>query len=233
MEIAEQNEISQNLYSLLLKIGSLKNIDKDVYLFQEGMPAQYIYIINSGIIQIGKMTEEGKELTLRLCQHGSIIGELTLFSDSVPYVLNAKALKASTVLKISKTDLEKELMNNNALAIDFMKWSTDHMRVFQYKIRDLLLYGKKGALYSTLIRLTNSYGTEHPEGIKIDLSLTDSELAAFAAATRESANRTLIELREKNIVSPLESGKLLIKDLEYLRDQIGCEDCPLVICHID
>lgn len=33
-----------------------------------------------------------------------------------------------------------------------------HMRKQHSKFRDLLLYGKKGALYSTLIRLANSYG---------------------------------------------------------------------------
>lgn len=33
------------------------------------------------------------------------------------------------------------------------------------KFRDLLLYGKKGALYSTLIRLANSYGKEVDGGI--------------------------------------------------------------------
>ena len=41
-----------------------------------------------------------------------------------------------------------------------MKIYTLHMRRQQAKYRDLLLYGKKGAFYSTLLRLANSYGVK-------------------------------------------------------------------------
>lgn len=225
--------ISPELQALLKSGGKVEKIPKDVYLFHEGMPAHNIYLIKSGLIQIGKSSSDGKELTLRLCQEDAIIGELVLFNSDATYLLNAKALETSIVHAVNKTELEEVLINNKDLAIEYMKWSSDHMRVFQYKIRDLTMYGKKGALYSTLIRLSNSYGTAHPEGIKINIALTDTELATFAAATRESANRMLIDLRERNVVSILDSGKIIIKDLEYLRKQIGCDKCPLVICHID
>ncbi|MGM8364948.1 Crp/Fnr family transcriptional regulator [Virgibacillus sp. W0181] len=229
----KETSISQKLYFLLEKIGTSTQVMEGTHLFHEGTPAEYIYVVKSGLIQIGKMSKEGKELTLRLCQTGALIGELTLFSENATYFLNAKALKTSVVYTVSKTELEQELMDDSEMAIEYMKWSSDRMRVFQYKIRDLLLHGKKGALYSTLIRLANSYGTEHSDGIKINVALTDTELAAFAAATRESANRMMIDLRKRNVVSTLNSGKILIKNLQYLRDQIGCEDCPLVICHIN
>ena len=52
-----------------------------------------------------------------------------------------------------------------------------HMRKQHSKFRDLLLYGKKGALYSTLIRLANSYGKETDGGILISVPLTNQELA--------------------------------------------------------
>ena len=60
---------------------------------------------------------------------------------------------------IKKDVLEKEIFQNSALAYEFMKWMSDHFRKTQTKFRDLVLNGKKGALYSTLIRMTNSYGS--------------------------------------------------------------------------
>lgn len=229
----QERSISQDLVTLLEGIGTTKQVSKDAYVFCEGMPAQYIYLVKSGLIQIGKMSLDGKELTLRICQEESIIGELTLFADNAFYLLNAKALETSTIYAINKSELEKTLQHDSTLAFEYMKWSSNQMRIFQYKIRDLLLHGKKGAFYSTLIRLANSYGINYQEGIKLDISLTDTELAAFAAATRESANRMLKDLRKHGVVSTLESGEIFIKDLQFLRDYIGCEDCPLEICHID
>ena len=55
----------------------------------------------------------------------------------------------------------------------------------------------KGALYSTLIRMTNSYGVLKENGILIDLPLTNQELANFCATSRESVNRMLNELKSK------------------------------------
>ncbi|WP_373894871.1 Crp/Fnr family transcriptional regulator [Virgibacillus natechei] len=224
---------SEELRALLDSIGTTKQVHKDTYLFQEGMDAQAIYMIKSGLVQIGKLGEDGKELTLRICSNGDIVGELTLFSDNAAYLLNAKVLTSGEVLAIDKEKLEKELMKNSALAFEFMKWVSNEMRKFQYKIRDLLLNGKKGALYSTLIRLSNSYGIEKDNGILIDLPLTNQELAGFCAATRESANRMLVDLRKQDIISMKKSGKIFIKDMQFLRDEIGCERCPIEICNID
>lgn len=39
---------------------------------------------------------------------------------------------------------------------------------------------QKGALYSTLIRLSNSYGVERSDGILINIVLTNQDLAKFA-----------------------------------------------------
>ena len=47
------------------------------------------------------------------------------------------------------------------------------------RFRDLVLNGKKGAMYSTLIRLANSFGEKNSNGITISLNLTNQELANF------------------------------------------------------
>ncbi|MBP1969895.1 CRP/FNR family transcriptional regulator [Virgibacillus natechei] len=225
--------LSNELHALLDSIGTTKKIRKDTFLFQEGMEAHDIYLVKSGLVQIGKLGEDGKELTLRICKNDDVVGELTLFSDNPIYLLNAKVLKSGEVLAINKDKLEHELMQNSALTFEFMKWVSNQMRKFQYKIRDLLLNGKKGALYSTLIRLSNSYGIEQNNGVLIDMALTNQELAAFCAATRESANRMLVDLRKQDVISMNKSGKIFIKDMQFLRDEIGCEHCPIEICNID
>ncbi|MCT2535889.1 Crp/Fnr family transcriptional regulator [Aquibacillus koreensis] len=225
--------ISNELRDLLKSIGVTKKMHKNRYLFREGTEAHEIYLIQSGIVQIGKLTAEGKELTLRICKADDIVGELTLFCDDPKYMLSSKIIEAGEVLVISKDRLEQELMYNPSLTFEFMKWTSNHMRKLQSKMRDLLLNGKKGALYSTLIRLSNSYGIMQPNGILIDIVLTNSELAKFCVATRESVNRMLSELRKLGIVSIDDKGRITIHDLQYLRREIGCENCPIEICNID
>lgn len=207
-------------------------IEKGMYLYQEGMVANEIYIIHSGKVQISKISADGRELSLRICGANDICGELSLFTNSAKYMLNALVIEDAEIVAIKKDTLEKEMLQNGPLTFEFMKWMSDHSRKTQTKFRDLVLNGKKGALFSTLIRMTNSYGVHLSDGILIDLPLTNQELANFCGTSRESTNRILNDLKKEEIIS-VQKGKILIHDLQYLKDEIGCEDCPVIYCNIE
>lgn len=205
---------------------------KGTYLFQEGMDAEELYIILSGKVQISKVTKDVRELALRICGQNDLCGELTLFTESPKYLLSALLLEDGDIVAVRKDVIEKEIFLNPALAFEFMKWMSDHFRKTQTKFRDLVLNGKKGALFSTLIRMTNSYGLRRQDGILIDLPLTNQELANFCGTSRESTNRILNDLKRENIIS-VKKGKITVHDLDYLKTVIGCENCPTVVCSID
>ncbi|AYA75091.1 Crp/Fnr family transcriptional regulator [Bacillus sp. Y1] len=206
--------------------------EKNTFIFQEGMEAEEMYVILSGKVQISKITSDGRELSLRICGKNDICGELTLFTHSPKYLLSARVLEDAEIAAINKDVLEKEIFQNSSLALEFLKWMSDHFRKTQTKFRDLVLNGKKGALYSTLIRMTNSYGVEVQNGILIDLPLTNQELANFCGTSRESTNRILNELKKEQIIS-IKKSKIIVHNLQYLRDEIGCENCPKVYCSIE
>jgi CRP-like cAMP-binding protein len=205
---------------------------RDTFLFQEGMEAEELYIVMSGKIQISKITTDGRELSLRICGANDICGELTLFTDSPKYLLSAKVLEEGEIVAIKKDVIESEIFQNPTLAFEFMKWMSDHFRKTQTKFRDLVLNGKKGALFSTLIRMTNSYGVQKKDGILIDLPLTNQDLANFCGTSRESTNRILNDLKKDGIIS-IKKGKITVHDLQYLKDEIGCENCSAVYCSIE
>jgi CRP-like cAMP-binding protein len=206
--------------------------ERGTFLFQEGMVAEELYVIISGKIQISKITSDGRELSLRICGENDICGELTLFTDSPRYLLSAKVLEEGEIVSIKKNVIESEIFQNSKLAFEFLKWMSDHFRKTQTKFRDLVLNGKRGALFSTLIRMTNSYGVHIDNGILIDLPLTNQELANFCGTSRESTNRILSELKKDKIIS-VKKGKITVLNLQYLKDEIGCENCSAVYCNIE
>ncbi|WLR42380.1 Crp/Fnr family transcriptional regulator [Bacillus carboniphilus] len=225
--------ISDELAELLTSIGTTRKIKAHSYLFREGDEASELYLITSGRYQISKLTSDGKELYLRICKEKDIIGELILYAYQPKYMLSALSLTDSEVMAVKVDVLEQKLLKNPELTFEFMRWFSIHVRRLQTKIADLVINGKKGALYSTLIRLSNSYGIKTKEGVLIDLHLTNNELAKFCSATRESINRMLSDLRKKKVISIQEDGKILIHDLEFFRSFIGCDQCPIEVCNID
>ncbi len=207
-------------------------VEKGEYLFREGEEADRLFLVLSGKVQISKITFDGRELNLRICGGNDICGELTLFTDTPRYLFNAFVIEDSEVAIIQQSVLEKEMFKNGTLAYEFMKWMSDHFRRTMTKFRDLVLHGKKGALYSTLIRMTNSYGVPKEDGILIDLALTNQKLGDFCGTSRESTNKILNDLKRKGIIS-LHKGKIIIHDLQYLRNEIACENCPVEFCNIE
>ncbi|GGB39919.1 cyclic nucleotide-binding domain-containing protein [Virgibacillus dakarensis] len=226
-----KSNMSDDLKELLASVDHTKPIKKDTFLFSEGEKAEELYIIKSGKIQIGKLSPDGRELTLRICNRGDIVGELSLY-DNVKYILNAKVLEDGEVAVIKKFHLEEKLLNNGSLAIEFMKVMSESFRRDQTRFRDLVMHGKKGALFSTLIRLSNSYGKKQSSGnIYIDIVLTNQELANFCGTSRESVNRLLNDLKRNHIIS-MKKGHIIIHDLNFLKKEINCENCPVVLCSI-
>ncbi|UTW70953.1 winged helix-turn-helix domain-containing protein [Anaerobacillus sp. HL2] len=90
---------------------------------------------------------------------------------------------------------------------------------------------KSGALYSILIRFSNSYGIKYHNDILIPVKLTNQEIASFIGTSRETANRMLQDLKRDKIIAFLD-GNILIKNIEYLKTYLRCGRCPVEICTI-
>lgn len=215
-------KLQQIMYTHKLKTGA--------HVFQEGDQADNLYFIHSGRVKLTKFTEDGKEYMMSLFHSGDLFGQVDPFEDS-KHIYSAIATDYCELGIIQREDLEVLLWQNGDLAIDFMKWMGYMHRLTQTKFRDLMMYGKPGALCSTLIRLANSYGHTTQDGIQIALKLTNSELADYICSTRESVNRMLSELKKVGAIS-MHDGIITITDLKHLQGICRCETCPVELCRI-
>jgi CRP-like cAMP-binding protein len=227
-----QNNLTYEMSELIKASEKIIKFKKGTFLFREGQEAKEMFIILSGKVQISKMNAEGKELYLRLCNKNDIVGELTLFTVGPRYLFNARIVEDGEAAAVNIENLEQTLFNNSQLAYQFLKWMNDHIRKTITKFRDLVLHGKKGALYSTLIRLSNSYGIQRDDGIHINVPITNQDLANYCGTARESVSRMLGELRDEGIIS-IHKKRIIIHDLLFLKQQIDCENCPIEFCNID
>lgn len=227
--------LSRDIYQLFEEHGLLVKVEKGNHIFHEGESAGDLFYIQNGSIQISKETENGKELTFRVCGKKSIIGECSLFGPTTFHSNTAKAITNSEIRILSKHVLEMILTEQPSLMIEYLKWIQNENLKNQSLIRDLVIHGKKGALFSTLIRLSNTYGKQingDDNQIFIDIHLTNTEVANLCSTSREMINRMLNDLKKQKIIT-FEKGLITILDLNYLKQEIACENCPASICRID
>ena len=220
---------SENL-DKLKSIMYTKTVMAGSYLFWDGDPADYLYYVKKGQVKLTKTTDNGNKITLYLHNAGDMFGQIDPFQQSTQ-TFNAEVIEDAEFGVIQQKDLETLLWQHGDLAIEFMKWMGVMHRMTQTKFRDLLLYGKPGALCSLLIRLSNSYGVQYGNEIRIDKKINNSEMAEMIGATRESVNRMLSDMRKEDVIN-IEHGTIVIKDINYLRNICKCENCPLEVCRV-
>lgn len=207
-----------------------KKIKKGSRLFWEGDKADYLYYIKQGRVKLTKSSDNGSFFTLYLYREGDLISSGDCMAEAV-HLLGAEAVEDCELGLIQRKDLEVLLWQHGDLAVEFMRWqSTMHM-LTQTKFRDLLMFGKPGALSSLLIRLNNTYGEPSGAYSRISVKLSNTEMAEMIGSTRESVNRMLSDLKKEAVIDMV-NGHLLIKDLAYLRGICHCDNCPQHICRV-
>ncbi|MCS7459361.1 Crp/Fnr family transcriptional regulator [Paenibacillus doosanensis] len=221
--------LSETNFSLMERKMTTESKETGMHLFWEGDPAANCYYIKKGGLKIYKITEDGQELILHLLQAGDFYTEFGAVDARFSY--NAEVTADSVIGVIPATALEELISSRGDFAIEFMKWMGLMHRTTQSKFRDLMLFGKSGAIASTLIRMGNTYGEPCESGIRLQVKFTKTELAHMIGTTREGVSRTLSAYQDRGAIA-YEDGYLIIRDLAYLRSIVQCPDCPPDICRM-
>ncbi|SFA97896.1 CRP/FNR family transcriptional regulator, anaerobic regulatory protein [Cohnella sp. OV330] len=215
---------SEDQFGRLEELMYPKRAEKGSSLFWEGDSAGKLYYLRSGKVKLRKSTDEGKDFTLSIMQAGDLIWEPENGLSSV-HTFSAEVLEEAELGVVQWKDLEILLYRYGDFAVKFMNWMAIAQRVSESKFRDLLLFGKPGALASTLIRMANTYGIATDEGIKITLKLTHTEIADLIGTSRESVNRMLNGFKEEGIID-IRQGRIYVLQLNALREICHCPTCP-------
>lgn len=185
-------------------------------IFFEGEPGDGFHYVKSGKVKIVKTTDDGREHIIKLLSPGDIFAEVLLFNN-LPYPATAIAAEDSEIGTIKNADLERLVLNNNALALQLIKALSQRLLYAQQKIKNLALSDVLARTAETLLRLGQEHGTAGPDGrISIAVALSRQDLASLVGTTRETVTRTLSSLKKEKIID-FDGHKLVILSPDKLK----------------
>jgi CRP-like cAMP-binding protein len=106
-----------NKISKMIKKFSLK---KGEQLFKENDDTKGLYLINSGKIEISRVTADGWRQTLAVLSPGHFFGELSIIENR-RHVASAVAIEETELLLLPKEDFERLFQEDMALACNIIK----------------------------------------------------------------------------------------------------------------
>ena len=205
---------SQSEVAVLADRLVLRRFGADQVIFHFGDPAGLLYIITSGKIKISHSSSDGQEAVLAILGSGDFFGELALLDDS-PRSATAETIESTETLTLHRDDFLQYIDSNPAFSRHVLHILAKRIRHLNKQVSDIFFLDLPARLARTLLLLADQHGEATSEGVKITISLTQTDLAEMTGATRVSINKALGRFRRAGWVL-VEGRRLTVIDAAAL-----------------
>lgn len=190
----------------------------DQIIFHLGDPGGLLYIITSGKVKISHSTPDGQEAVLAILGTGDFFGELALLDDS-PRSATAEAIEITETLTLHREEFMSFMDHNPPFAHHVLLILARRIRHLNSQISDIFFLDLPARLARTLLLLADQHGKQTSNGIVIEISLTQTDLAEMTGATRVSINKALGRFRRAKWVK-VNGREVTILDRKALQNLI-------------
>lgn len=158
-----------------------------------------LYIIESGLVAVRKMDDEGRSVVIRLGYPGDSLGYRPLIAKE-NHRASAEVTKETRVCFIdAKTTLEL-VMNNPQLGMRFLERTVKALGEVEERFFEVAVQSVRIRLVHLLILLRDKCGRLNSDGtLVLNLPLTRQDLASMIGARPESVSRAFLELKKDGL----------------------------------
>ena len=191
-----------------------RRVARDAVVMHRGDPDCSLLVLVLGRLRAGAVSIEGREVTFNLMGPGAVLGEVALL-DGRPRSLDVVATADSVLLSVERRDFLPFLRARPELMLRLMELLCDRLRRNSTAYEDLAL-APLAARLARLRTLAEAHGASTPDGVQIRLALSQRDMAAQVAATRERVNKQLRQWHEAGVLGDRD-GRLVLREPAALR----------------
>ncbi len=188
---------------------------RDETIFHQGDPGNCLYIIGAGRVRIYLVSQDGREITLRIYGRGTAFGEFAVL-DGEARSTSAAAMGDLTTYVLFRDDFMNLLRQNFSIVQHVIGMLTERLRYTTSYSENLAFLSGPERVAGLLVQLT---GADPDASGPIRLEITQQELANFASTTREWVNHALRDFAAQGLVR-IERGAVIVLDREALQQRV-------------
>lgn len=197
-------------YADLLAAGHLQAVIPNETVLRQGDEGDSLVLILEGVVRVGMVTSNGREIILDYAEAGTILGEVALL-DGEPRTASAVSLWNGRLLRIGRAAFESLIERRPKMAVRVMRDMARRLRETDATIENDRAFTTAPRLARFLKRLIDSKA----HGQKLAADLSQSELGNFVGISRENINRQLSVWAGEGVIE-LSQGRIRILDRDYL-----------------
>lgn len=184
---------------------------ENAQVYDVGSSTESVLFLDTGLVKVLRDGPDGRQVLLHLIRPGELFGD---FPASGTRVSQALAILPSIVYEIPRADFKAFTESSQEISRLYAESLGKRLIDLDHKVEMLTLYDVEARVLDSLADIAErlSEGPQKPTQVP----LTQSELAKFVGATRETTSTTLNVLERRGLVR-LGRGRMFVPSCEALR----------------
>ncbi|MGQ0834178.1 MAG: Crp/Fnr family transcriptional regulator [Gammaproteobacteria bacterium] len=192
----------------LLPNHAARTFEKGEVIYELGAEERIFFFIRTGVVKVGTITGDGREVIYDLRKEGDVVGEL---SAQFPVRRDrAVALERTEAVPVVFDEIVHTLAKHPALLHDIVGIFCSALSECYDQVNRLAADDVMQRLIDVLKSLVGKFGQPFGERIEITTYLTQKELSQMVIARRERVSTALNSLRRRGVVQYSPRGHLLV-----------------------
>jgi CRP/FNR family transcriptional regulator, cyclic AMP receptor protein len=192
-----------------------RRVPRGTTLFMEGHAVDRVGVILQGRVKVCHLTDDGQEIMFTLREPGDLLGHMEAVTDgtAIATVITLEPLEG---LFLSAGAFRAFLEEHPRVALLLLERMTRHLIDSDRRRLELIAHDSVGQVARRLVDLADRYGEPVEGGVRITLSISQTELAGWVGISRKAVTNALQALRRRGWI---QTGRkeIIIKDLDALR----------------
>jgi CRP/FNR family transcriptional regulator, cyclic AMP receptor protein len=196
-----------------------RRIKRSEPILRAGAAGDEVVVVLEGRVKLVAFGADRREVVLGLRGPGELLGEMAALGGQ-RRTATAIAVDDGEVGFMHADELRTYLREHPDSALVLIRMLVRRLSEATRDVVDLATRDSVGRIAKRLLELSSEHGAPAGAGMRIELSLSQDELAQWTGATRETVSRALRLMRQLGWVAT-DHRTITVLDAAALRDRVG------------
>lgn len=197
--------------------------DPGQVIFREGDPADCMYVLLTGEVELTKRGEHGKTMLRTVNQVNDFFGEMALI-DGKPRSATATAITMTVLVSVDGATFENLLLTNGKFAVKIIKVLSERIRSANLQIQELADTDQRERILRGIADYSFKYGDSSGGGSRfVSIEEMKSWINGHTGCAKDVIEATFFRLHKSKVLAPVSpragaSGWVVVSS-DFLRSQ--------------
>jgi CRP-like cAMP-binding protein len=192
-----------------------RHYPKASIIFHQGEQPRGLYFIDTGLLQFGIDSPAGHSTCIGIAKQGFYLGDCEILAAK-PHFSRATAFTDCTISLLPREDFEQAMRDSTSFATAVAQRLAKSLHLVQMVQMARHQYSAEQNIAGIILYLARHFGTLFSDGrYRVDLELSQDQLADMAGVTRQSIHKPLQAWKAAGWID-YRYGNLVVQDINAL-----------------